>query len=174
MQPEAGHGGRGVYVVRAPYTFGHSQLALSWKEGEEPPEEDRFAVAASYIARCIAAFRERLDSLVRDPLFLPLVRYTATSGVYVKTLVLRTSASEAAHEYKVHLVPLFESHQHTAYGRFLRLHPHVPNGVGGLVGWAGEVEGRVDSDIETRDKSDRAQALLKGFELRTLADRLRA
>jgi hypothetical protein len=60
-------------------------------------------------------------------------------------LVLRSSAQEIVDkEYKVHLVPYFESHAELCKKRFQSLHT-VPNDqTGGLLGWLGGREDDVD------------------------------
>lgn len=161
-----------VMLVEAPLTFGHSQLRLTC--AENPPEEDRFRAVHDPIATCIKRFRERLPDLVLRPEFRGLRHYTWTSGEYLKTLVVRSSANEGPCEYKVHLVPYFESHARRAEERHRREHRLPAGKKGGLLGWLGARESQVDADIEVwRDTDDFPSELVTALNLETLAGELK-
>ena len=105
-----------AFLVDAPITFGHTQLKDCFEQ--EPLEEAAFAKAAKYIEKCIERIRMTFATLDLSEWAI-LADYTNTSGNYLKTLVLKASAKEEKKEYKVHLVPCFESHVHSANKLFL-------------------------------------------------------
>jgi len=141
-----------IYLSRAPLTFAHSQLVIpappGRKNNDSIDEAMLFKWAACLIERVIAtftkAFRDRQAH--NDDKYRELAQVTRTTGDYVKTLILRASASEKAGSYKVHLVPYFKSHRDDCAGRFRARHKIPPGDgrEGGLLGWLGERENQVD------------------------------
>lgn len=135
-----------IFVSRSPLTFCHSQLVVPASKNDE---EDLFRVASKIIYTAISVFKNAFDSQVK-PLhekdaFKPLAEYTHTYGPYIKTLVLRASASEKTNkQYKVHLVPYFKSHASSCKSRFQSLHRVKPEETGGLLAWLGEREDEAD------------------------------
>lgn len=133
-----------IFLVHTPYTFGHSQLAMKFPYEADPDEAARFTSAASIIEKALSAFRHELSQKTRKE-FSDLAKLTLTKGIYIKTLILRTSANENIHiEYKVHLVPYFRSHESACQRRYCAIHRVDPKDTGGLVGWLGERETEVD------------------------------
>lgn len=166
LRPRAWYAENSAYafLVDAPIAFGHSQLVLSISPGM--PEEDAFTLAAKHIAICIGRFRSSFVNL--DLLeWGQLAKYTGTSGDYVKTLILRASASERQGQYKVHLVPCFSSHIESANDLFQARFRE--SGSGGLLHWIGEREHLVDYDTLPRPLDEVAEARVKSFCLTGLA-----
>jgi hypothetical protein len=134
-----------IFLSRSPLTFGHSQLLIP-SLGD--CEQDLFRLAAEIVYNVISTFTTvfgNLKLLHEKEIFKPLAKNTLTRGSYNKTLVLRTSAQESnGKEYKVHLVPYFQSHAELCRKRFHSLHAVTPEQVGGLLGWLGEREDDVD------------------------------
>lgn len=157
-----------AFLVDAPIAFGHSQLAISIPHGIQ--EEDAFTLAATHIALCIGRFRSTfMNFQFRE--WGPLAKYTGTSGHYVKTLILKASASEKQEEYKVHLVPCFSSHIDSANDLFRARFGGKE--AGGLLHWLGEREHLVDYDTLPRPLGEVAEARVKSFGLTGLAALLR-
>ena len=136
-----------IYLVRSPLTFGHSQLIIP-SAGD--CEQDLFRLASEIIYDVISVFTKSFGDKEKKPLhedeaFKPLAENTHTYGLYKKTLVLRASAQEnSSEEYKVHLVPYFESHELLCKKRFQSLHIVRPEETGGLLAWLGERENDAD------------------------------
>jgi hypothetical protein len=133
-----------VFFSRSPLTFGHSQLLIPSHGDCEP---DLFRLASEIIYNVISTFSTIFGSpklLHERRIFKPLAENTVTGGPYNKTLVLRASAQETNAEYKIHLVPYFESHVELCRKRFHSLHAVTPERTGGLLGWLGEREDDVD------------------------------
>jgi hypothetical protein len=133
-------------------TFGHSQLIFSVR-GERLKETARFGKVAKIIKSSISAFEQVLGSEkvhTKNPEFKRLAEITRTKGKYIKTLILRTSADEKHAEYKIHLVPYFESHASNCKSRYQTLHfikdrrNSATEKTGGLLAWLGERETEVD------------------------------
>lgn len=157
-----------AFLVNAPLSFGHSQLCVTKEESE--PEDAAFARAAKHIKTCIRSFRVVLPDAV--VLWNSLVRYTNTKGAYHKTLILKASAYENPTEYKIHLVPFFESHLKATNRLYQATHNKPAGKSGGLLHWIGEREVIVDYD--TRDPKDPVTiARIATFRLEDLAARLR-
>lgn len=143
-----------ILLVHAPITFGHSQLVLSFAQGRSADEPTRFQQAAGLIRKALSAFNRVLTVKTLQQ-FQELAVATATRGPYIKTLVLKASAQEDVRkEYKVHLVPFFESHDEACKRRYTAVHgvfggadarSFATDKTGGLLGWLGERETRVDS-----------------------------
>jgi hypothetical protein len=133
-----------LLLVHAPLTFGHSQLTLSFPATSTDKEASRFDRAAQSIAKALRVFEAALEPSLCE--FETLAKLTGTSGRYLKTLILRVSANEGSAEYKVHLVPYFESHDLACKKRFDSVHSAVSDErKGGLLGWLGQRETTVDS-----------------------------
>jgi hypothetical protein len=135
-----------VCLVDAPICFGHSQLVVQFFEHH--PEEDAFTIAAQHIAKCIRAFRHVLPDAISS--YGQLAGYTDTTGTYLNTAILKASANETPLEYKVHLVPLFESHLDAM--KFLHQetqHLGKPE-AGGMLHWVGRREAIVDRNAADR------------------------
>ena len=141
-----------IFLVHTPFTFGHSQLIFSVRK-QRLKETARFEKVAKIIKSSISAFEQVLGSEkvhTKNSEFKRLAEITRTKGKYIKTLILRTSADEKRTEYKIHLVPYFESHASSCKSRYQTLHfiKHRRNSAtdktGGLLGWLGERETEVD------------------------------
>jgi hypothetical protein len=179
-----------VYLVRAPLTFGHSQLLVP-RNGFG--EAESFKVAADFIARGIGTFERAFGSKkVRTTRWRTLAEYTLTDGKYLKTIVLRVSADEDKTMMKFHLVPYFESHARLCLDRFhrrTRFQTKKPGAAdpsklsdlrpGGLIGWLGDREDFtqvLEDDFEARDREPQApyaKWAASAFGLERLASRLR-
>jgi hypothetical protein len=134
-------------VVRAPLTFGHTQVVLSELE-RELCEVERWELAFPHLKRIVAAMEATLRSGVHESEALAFAReYTATSGAFEKVIVLRTSATEGPTEFKLHLVPYFASHAEAARQRFEDAHSAARGRRGGLIGWLGDRETKIDQEI---------------------------
>lgn len=141
-----------VLLVRAPLTFGHSQLVISSPKGTNQDEEDFFSLGSRIIERTIMVFEQafKVQKIHEDENFRSLAVFTGTKGRYIKTLILRSSASEKFHkEYKIHLVPYFKSHQDECIKRYRYIHGIATGDKGGLLGWLGERETVVDNLLES-------------------------
>lgn len=161
-----------VIIVEAPLTFGHSQLIL--RSNRDMAEEMMFNSASVVIKECMPIMRNKLPAAVEDNTWEKLRAYTKTSGRYIKTLVLKASADEKEKEYKVHLVPYFESHLSSTTLLFHRGSDVDESKTGGLFRWLGEQERRLDDQIEIwRNTCHFPSALVDSFELIKLADYLR-
>ncbi|MDO9462693.1 MAG: hypothetical protein Q7J61_02675, partial [Deltaproteobacteria bacterium] len=137
-----------IFLSRAPLTFGHSQLVIPSPQGNNQDEENFFCLASKIIERVIVAFRKAFieQKLHKDKTFSELAEITHTEGDYIKTLILRSSASEnVCKEYKIHLVPYFQSHEEQCERRFRNLHGIMSKEKGGLLGWIGDRENIADS-----------------------------
>ncbi|MEE8423908.1 MAG: hypothetical protein V3S49_05150 [Thermodesulfobacteriota bacterium] len=135
-----------IFLARAPLTFGHSQLVMKFLSVKQQNEADFFEMVAPTIKGAISVFEKVLgsDCLHKSPEFTKLAELTRTDESYLKTLVLRASADECPKgEYKVHLVPYFESHAEKCQERYRGIH-HINSGTGGLLGWLGKRETEVD------------------------------
>jgi len=140
-----------IFLSRAPLTFGHSQLVLPpppcKSKNEKIPETIFFEFASYIVKRALAAFEKVLGKkeVHQNPTFKHLAESTYSYGKYIKTLVVRASASEkVGSEYKIHLVPYFQSHETECLKRFRAQHKVPPNKKGGLLGWLGERETEID------------------------------
>jgi len=137
-----------IFLVRAPLTFGHSQLVMEFSGDKEPDEAKRFQAAAPIITKALYVFQNVLNcnAVRRRPEFAKLAKLTLTppQRCYLKTLILRASADEKANQYKVHLVPYFQSHEFACQKRYTAIHSVDADEKGGLLGWVGERETEVD------------------------------
>jgi hypothetical protein len=124
-----------IFLVDSPLTFAHSQLAFKLSEGLYSEESSCFQIAAEIVKKAISAFNQLLSSNIIDH-FKELAEFTGTEMNYIKTLVLRASAKEDREEYKIHLVPYFESHATACQKRYTVI--HCNNQPGGLLGWLGD------------------------------------
>jgi len=133
-----------IFLVKQPYTFGHSQLVMEFRGEDVPNEAEHFKQAASTIQKALSAFKHELIPKTIER-FSELAKVTLTEKSYIKTLILRTSADEDIHtNYKVHLVPYFESHEWACQKRYCAIHRVLSKERGGLVGWLGERETEVE------------------------------
>lgn len=159
-----------AFLVDTPHTFGHTQLVLKIDNTEK--EEDCFRKASSHVTSCIKKLRTALqDNFADDYAFL--LRYTRTSGKYKKTLVLRVSARESKGEYKVHLVPYFESHFHATNKLYRATHDKHKKENGGLLHWLGLREVLLDYDMREGRGSEAVKKRIQSFGLQKLAAELR-
>lgn len=164
-------------LVRAPITFGHTQVIVSGLR--QKSEIEKLEAALPLVRQCVDRFdrlEKQLAALVSE--FRGLAQYTNTHGSYVKTSILRTSAGEGSSEFRMHLVPLFQSHLDAACERFRGLAAEdgrraaaAEDAKGGLIGWLGERETEVDwienpTDIMARNE------LVESFRLVALAGEL--
>ena len=141
-----------IFLVHTPFTFGHSQLIFSVRK-QRLKEAARFEKVARIIKSAISAFEKVLGSeqvQITNSEFKSLAEITRTKGKYIKTLILRASADEKHAEYKIHLMPYFESHASNCESRYHTLHfikrrrNSATDKTGGLLGWLGERETEVD------------------------------
>jgi hypothetical protein len=155
-----------AFLVDAPITLGHSQLIVIGKTSNY--EEDSFKRASVHIVRCIKRLRSILCTLNLNK-WNALARYTGTSGQYKKTLVLKASAKENEHEYKIHLVPYFSSH----FDSTNRLHAATQeinsSDPGGLLHWVGERERLVDYDMRDGRENTIIKKRITSFNIPELA-----
>jgi len=141
-----------IILSHTPLTFGHSQLIMKFLGNKRQIKESiRFEHAAQIIKNTISVFEQAfgLEELhIREQELRPLAEISRTSGKYIKTLILRSSAEEHACEeyieYKVHLVPYFASQAANCKSRYRTLHFLSSDETGGLLGWLGERETEVD------------------------------
>lgn len=162
-----------VMIVEAPLTFGHSQLILETEKAI--PEEDMFEMSSSVIKESIRTLKEKLPEAVENPVWEKLRSYTKTSGRLKKILILKVSANEAEKQYKVHLVPYFESHLCLTTMLFQKGRDIDKGKIGGMIRWLGEQEKRIDDQIEIwRGTCHFPTALVESFELIKLAEHLGA
>ena len=139
-----------IFLTHKPLTFGHSQAVFPKKNNKS--EESCFFEAAKHIKQAINTFNTAFNSKEpeKSQKIQELVGYkslslsTHTYGNYIKTLVLRSSASEIKEEYTVHLAPYFQSHEIECKKLFQKNHSCAPHKTGGLLGWLGERETEVD------------------------------
>lgn len=157
-----------AFLVDAPITLGHSQLKI---KTDERQEEDSFEVAAGHMAKCIRILRATLSALNLDN-WTELARYTKTSGTYVKTLVLKASANEPKGEYKIHLVPYFDSHLEATTRLHCATQSIDSGGPGGLLHWVGERERLVDYDMRYGRDDEAVKRRITSFKLPQLASEL--
>jgi hypothetical protein len=116
-----------------------------------------------------------MKALHKAERFNELALWTHTSGHYLKTAILRTSAAESEGQYRVHLVPFFASHAELCRERFEQTHPNRPPGfpTGDLIGWLGEREldgDKIEFGCKTNDND--TSSLVASFNLQRLADDL--
>jgi len=131
-----------LFLVRAPLTFGHSQLDMEFPETIGEPT--RFLEAAKLISMAIFAFKEVLTTEIITG-YREYAEITLTKNDYIKTLILRTSANEDVKvKYKIHLVPYFKSHEEACQKRFTSIHKLKSTDNGELIGWLGERENIID------------------------------
>jgi len=160
-----------VMIVDSPLTFGHSQLILETKK--VIPEEDMFEMSSSVIKESIRTLKEKLPEAVENPVWKTLRDYTKTSGRLKKILILKVSANEAEKQYKVHMVPYFESHLCLTTMLFQKGRDLYIGKTGGMIRWLGEQEKRLDDQIEIwRGTCHFPTALVDSFELIKLAEHL--
>ena len=161
-----------VYLVESPLTFGHSHLIL--KTEGIISEEDMFDMSSSEIKRCLPILNEKLPKALENPVWKTVREYTKTSGRLIKILILKVSANEAEKQYKVHIVPYFESHLCLTTMLFQQGRDVDKNRTGGLIRWLGEQEKRLDDQIEIwRGTCHFPTALVESFELIKLAEYFR-
>jgi len=140
-----------IYLVHRPLTFGHSQLVLPIPKNLMPTSNENkeslyFECASIIIKRAIKGFVEAFhtNKLHTEKIFSDLAKRTHSYGEYEKTIIMRVSANEnPKEEYKVHLVPYFESNADLCQKRYYSIH-RVPDKRGGLIGWLGDTETEVD------------------------------
>jgi len=161
-----------VFLVESPLTFGHSQLILTTEEVIS--EEDMFDRSSSVIKEGIQILKRKLPEAIEDPVWKTLRDYTKTSGRLIKILILRVSADEAEKQYKVHIVPYFESHLCLTTLLFQKGRDVDTKKTGGMIRWLGEQEKRLDDQIEIwRGTCYFPTALVQSFNLVKLAEYLR-
>jgi hypothetical protein len=161
-----------VFLVEAPHSFGHSQLIL--KSSSDMSEDEMFGKASIVVKECLPVMRKQLPKAVSCETWGKLREYTKTSGKYIKTLVLKASANENENEYKIHLIPYFESHLCVTTALFQKDRDIDKNKKGGLFRWLGVEERRLEDQIELwRDTCHFPTALIDSFELIRLAKYLK-
>ena len=139
-----------IFLVNAPLTFGHSQLVFPAPPGADSVNESTlFGQAAVLIEYVLKVFKTVFgdEKLRVEAPFQKLAEDTYSSGKYIKTLILRTSADDAPNKkIKFHLVPYFESNEAACYKRFHSIRNRAsPDQKGGMIGWLGERETEVDN-----------------------------
>ena len=137
-----------IFLSRAPLTLGHSELVIPSPPYGKISEAKFFECASHIIKRAIATFVKAFDCdkiHTKDKTFENLSKFTKTEGQYIKTLILKASANENLEEqYKVHLVPYFESHDIECKKRYDTRHRGLKSSKGGLLAWLGEREDEAD------------------------------
>jgi len=137
-----------IFLTNAPLTFGHSQLVIPIDYMTNSVNESTFfSTASPIITITLKVFNDVFGKkkIHFKAAFQKLAMDTYSYGKYLKTLVLRTSASEKPdREFKVHLVPYFQSNQVECHKRFHSHHKAPPHKHGGMIGWLGERETQVD------------------------------
>ena len=141
-----------IFLSHTPLTFGHSQLIMKCLgDKRQLKESARFEYVAQIIKNSISVFEQvfgQEELHIRQYELKRLTEISRTSGKYIKTLILRSSADEDANEgyteYKVHLVPYFTSQAANCKSRYCTLHFRNDDKTGGLLGWLGERETEVD------------------------------
>ncbi len=129
-----------IFLVDTPVTFGHSQLVMNFPCDACHSESACFNQAAPIIEKALSTFKQMLNPRTVNE-FWELAEFTFTKKSYIKTLILRVSAQEdRGKEYKVHLVPYFESHACLCRKRYTAIHNVDRKKKGGLIGWLGERE----------------------------------
>jgi hypothetical protein len=132
-----------------------------------------FAISSSVIKECLPIINERLPKALGNPLWKTLREYTKTKGRLIKTLILRVSADEVERQYKVHIVPYFESHLCLTTMLFQQGRRLDKSKTGGLIHWLGEQERNVEDKIELlRDTPHFPTDLVESFQLIKLAEYL--
>lgn len=126
-----------IFLVDAPLTFAHSQLAIRFSESVHTEEPSLFQLAAPIVYRALSTLKQLMSSNIVDH-FKELAEFTSTKENYIKTLVLRSSAQEESGEYKIHLVPYFKSHADACQNRYTDI--NSDDQPGGLLGWLGDRE----------------------------------
>jgi hypothetical protein len=151
-----------IFNVDRPITFGHSQLRFSFNKNNNYSEAECFIKVHLYIDYCLKVF----DRIYRMKKFHErkdlecLAKETFTEGEFLKTLILRTSASEDHDCYKIHLIPYFESHAKLCKVRYNSIYNN--NKEGGLLGWLGDRETIVDTkEVLLIDDIARLTSLIK-------------
>jgi len=138
-----------IFITNAPLTFGHSQLVVPAFPETDPVDESKlFRLAAPLIENVLKVFEIFFakGKHHRKAPFQKLAEDTHSYGRYIKTLILRTSADDDPKtKVKFHLVPYFESNQVDCHKRFHSLHRAPPNKIGGMIGWLGERETKLDN-----------------------------
>lgn len=138
-----------AFLTNAPLTFGHSQLVIPASASRESSEESELFQASSKIIKAILMTYKTIfgsHEIHTEKRFAKLAEATYSYGNFIKTLILRTSASERPEcEFKVHIVPYFESNQNECHKRYHSLHRARPDDKGGLIGWLGDRETEVDT-----------------------------
>lgn len=173
-----------VFLTRAPLTFGHSQLVVP----DTKDEAEGFTRGRGEILKVIRTFGRAFGenrSHEKDQ-YRHLAAYTQTSGDYVKTLILRVSASEnPTNQFKVHLAPYFTSHQILCQARFAARQNFLNKKDGkltrgGLIGWLGEREDFVqaleDDFLRQENKENETPLAVwadNNFHLKELAEELK-
>jgi hypothetical protein len=149
----------------------HENLEMSRDVLRE--EEDMFKATIELIVKCIRVFRTELPNAIENNEWEVLKKYTNTSGKYKKTLILKTSANEQCCEYKIHLIPFFESHLCDTKRLFHNGRQLDETKIGGLLGWLGHQERLVDDQIELPWDTHRCpEALFNSFNIIKLAELL--
>lgn len=132
-----------IFLVDKPLTFGHSQIVV---ECHNDKEEEHFRQASLLITHTIRVFNKAFgeNKIHEKEQFKKLAFATCTEGGYLKTLILRSSANEDANQYKIHMVPYFCSHAEACEEFYHFNHPNSLEKTGGLLGWLGKRETKID------------------------------
>lgn len=169
-----------VFLSRAPLTFGHSQLIVD--VGGNVSDDKMFHTAVLCIRAAIKTFESTLQGVLddEDSTWADLAQWPKTRGKYLKTLILRSSASEqhkcpGTHSLlKVHLVPYFQFHADECLERFRGRHRVRAEQRGGLLGWLGTREDEVDKlEVDFPCERGKNECAKTFFKLDKLAKKLR-
>ena len=162
-----------AFLVREPITFGHSQLRMRI-DSQSQREGAAFQLTARHVENTINTFEEALGKIELGGWFNLCVE-TKTSGNYLKTLILRVSADEAPGEYKIHLLPFFESNLIETTNDFCRSTSAAkPYQRGGLIHWLGKRELSLYKESYERGTKEGFSAKEKSWNLEGLAQKLKA
>lgn len=114
-----------IFLVNRPLTFGQSQLVIPIPSNLQTEKESiLFECASILIKLAIKGFEKVFDMNVKDikAEFPDLANRTLSYGIYEKTIIMRVSADEdKSREYKVHLVPYFQSNASLCQERYCSL-----------------------------------------------------
>jgi hypothetical protein len=162
-----------IFFSRSPITFGHSIVVIPKPPNSNSVHEAQFfRWAAQFIEITISIF---YDAFVQREIhhineFHEIANFTSSHGKYLKTLILKANANEdISNIYKIHLVPYFSSHEIVSQKRFRNAYPeyNLADLKGGLLGWIGQQEDRVDKreiSLLFNERNEESNKIIKEIE----------
>jgi len=132
-----------IFIVDKPLTFGHSQLIYTVPKKMD--ENALFYDISHLITKALYTMNVvfKNNEIHKNNDFFKLAYNTHCFGKYIKTLILKASASEKENEYKIHLVPYFQSNEELCKKNFQQ--NFKIDSIGGLLNFMGNREKYVDS-----------------------------